>query len=75
MSEVAVKHVRFPGNWEALYVQGERVAQGHTVSVGDVLNHIEGHEVTHATSEYNDVSLTEEFRAEAPEQYSELPPA
>jgi len=75
MSAVAVKHVRFPGNWEALYVQGERVAQGHSIDVGDVFDHIEGHEVTHAVSEYNDVSLTEEFRAEAPKEYSALPPA
>jgi len=75
MSAVAVKHVRFPGNWEALYVQGERVAQGHSIDVGDVFDHIEGHEVTHAVSEYNDVSLQEEFRAEAPKEYSALPPA
>jgi hypothetical protein len=74
MSAVAVKHVRFPGNWEALYVQGERVAQGHSIDVGDVFNHIEGHEVVDAASEYNDVSLTEEFQAEAPKEYSALPP-
>lgn len=72
---IVVKHVRFPGNWEALYVQGEKVASGHSVDVGDVLDHIEGHEVAEASSEYNDVSLQEEFGAMAPDEYSALPPA
>jgi hypothetical protein len=73
MTEVI--HVRFPGDWEALYVDGERVAQNHSVDVGDVLNAIEGETVVEARSEWNDVSLTEEFRAEAPKEYSSLPPA
>lgn len=72
---IVVVHVRFPGNWEALYVQGERVAQNHSVDVGDVLDAIEGETIVEARSEYNDVSLQEEFRAEAPKQYSALPPA
>jgi len=72
---IVVVHVRFPGDWEALYVQGERVAQNHSVDVGDVLSAIEGETISEARSEWNDVSLTEEFGAQAPKEYSALPPA
>jgi hypothetical protein len=71
MTEVI--HVRFPGNWEALYVDGERVAQNHSVDVADVLNHIEDETITEARSEYNAVQLHKEFGAVAPENYNELP--
>mgnify|MGYP000615538656 CR=1 FL=1 len=70
---VYVEHVRFPGNWEALYIQGERVWQGHNLDVSTLLSHLEGKIVAGYNSEYNDVSLTEEFGAEAPEEYSALP--
>lgn len=72
---VEVVHVRFPGDWEALYVNGERVAQNHSVDVSDVIDAIEGKTVVEGRSEWNDVSLTEEFRAEAPKKYDALPPA
>ncbi len=35
MTEVI--HVRFPGNWEALYVDGTKAASAHSVDVGDRL--------------------------------------
>jgi len=70
---VVVVHVRFPGDWEALYVQGELVAQNHSVDVGDVLNAVEGETVSEARSEWKSVELVEEFAGVAPDEYSALP--
>jgi hypothetical protein len=72
---VVVVHVRFPGDWEALYVQGELVAQNHSVDASDVLNAVEGKTISEARSEWNSVELVEEFGGVAPDEYSALPPA
>jgi hypothetical protein len=67
-----VTHCRFPGDWEALYVDGELVAENHSVDVGDVLDAIEGHHVEEASSGWLSIDLVDHFGGRAPEQYEEL---
>jgi len=69
--EITVVHVEFPGNWEALYVDGERVAQNHSVS-WDALSELEGYTIGEARHEWRSISLSEHFGAQAPEMYAEL---
>jgi len=66
---VTVRHVRFPGRWEVLYVDGEAVKRGHTVDVGRVLSEVEGHQVEEASSEWRDVDI----EGYGPERYEDIP--
>lgn len=72
MSGISVRHVDFPGDWEALYVDGELVAENHQVDVSDVLDAIEGEVVEETESEWMSVNLGDHFGGFAPEEYSEL---
>lgn len=72
MSGISVRHVDFPGDWEALYVDGELVAENHQVDVSDVLDAVEGESVVEAESEWMSVNLSEHFGGFAPEEYSDL---
>jgi len=73
MSDIVAIHVRFPGDWEALYVDGDRVAQDHSVDVGDVLEEVKGHTVVESRSEWKNVSLSGDFGGHAPKEYNSLP--
>jgi hypothetical protein len=69
---IEIVHVRFPGDWEALYVDGALAVENHTVGVGDVCSVIEGRTIDAARSEWRDINLTEEFTGRAPDEYRHL---
>jgi hypothetical protein len=66
---VSVRHVRFPGDWGILYVDGEKAVSGHTVDAGNVLSELEGRNIAETSSEYRDVNLN----GRDPSRYEDIP--